>query len=254
MANTYFSFKQFTIWQEKAAMKVTTDACLFGAWVSEHIRAHTTQVSELSVPSRVADVGAGTGLLSLMIHQKNPTLTIEALEIDPLAAEQARQNIASANADTQINVHTTDATNFSPAVPYDRIVSNPPFYQDDLKAAERRRTWAFHEETLTLPQLLNFINSNLNSGGYFYLLLPFRREKEIERLLQVTQLHMTEKVYVKTSPQQSPHRLLLAGRRVQTEAALLEQPMGKQEICITDQNGQYSSACKALLKDYYLAL
>ncbi len=254
MANTYFSFKQFTIWQDQAAMKVTTDACLFGAWVSEHIRLHATQGRGLTTPTRVADVGAGTGLLSLMIHQKNPTLTIEALEIDPLAAEQARQNIASANADTQINIHTTDATNFSPAMPYDSIISNPPFYQDDLKAAGRRRSLAFHEETLTLPQLLNFIKSNLSSSGYFYLLLPFRREKEIERLLYAMQLHLSEKVYVKTSPQQSPHRLLLAGRRVQTETTLLDQPMEGREICITDQNGQYSSACKALLKEYYLAL
>jgi hypothetical protein len=65
---------------------------------------------------------------------------------------------------------------------------------------------------------------------------------------------LSEKVYVKTSPQQSPHRLLLAGRRVQTETTLLDQPMEGREICITDQNGQYSSACKALLKEYYLAL
>jgi tRNA1Val (adenine37-N6)-methyltransferase len=254
MANTYFSFKQFTIWQEQAAMKVTTDACLFGAWVSEHIRVHASLEVGLTSPPRVADVGAGTGLLSLMVRQKNPAVIIEALEIDPLAAEQARQNISRADAVAQINVRTTDATHFSPAVSYHCIVSNPPFYQDDLKAAERRRSWAFHEETLTLSQLLVFIGKNLSSNGYFYLLLPTRREKDLEAMLGTSELRLTDKFYAKTSPQHLPHRLLLAGRRVNEESTLLKQYMDVQEICIKDQSGQYSSAFKELLRDYYLAL
>jgi tRNA1Val (adenine37-N6)-methyltransferase len=65
MANSYFSFKQFTICQDQAAMKVTTDACLFGAWVSRQIQRQAQPIS-----LRIADVGTGTGLLSLMIHQK----------------------------------------------------------------------------------------------------------------------------------------------------------------------------------------
>ena len=253
MANNYFSFKQFTIWQEQAAMKVTTDACLFGAWASEHIRAHASKGVGLTLPPRIADVGAGTGLLSLMIHQKNPDFLIEALEIDPLAAEQARQNISRAEAGVQVNVHTTDATNFSPVVPYDCIISNPPFYQNDLKAAEQRRSWAFHEETLTLSQLLAFIGKNLSSLGYFYLLLPIRREEDLEAILGTFELRLIDKLYVKTSPQHLPHRMLLAGRRIKKEPPLLKQHIEAQEICITDQSGQYSSAFTELLRDYYLA-
>jgi tRNA1Val (adenine37-N6)-methyltransferase len=254
MPNTYFSFKQFTIWQDQAAMKVTTDACLFGAWASEHIQQHSPNLHHTTAAYRMADVGAGTGLLSLMIRQKNPGYFIEALEIDPLAADQARKNISIANAEAHIEVYTTDASTFSPLAPYDCIVSNPPFYQDDLKAAEQRRNWAFHEETLTLSQIFTFINNNLSAAGYFYLLLPARREKDIEALLHDAQLTLTDKVQVKTSPPHSPHRVLLAGQRKQTAASLITQPTAEKEICVTDESGQYSPAFKELLKEYYLAL
>jgi tRNA1Val (adenine37-N6)-methyltransferase len=254
MANDYFSFKQFTIWQDQCAMKVSTDACLFGAWISDYIQKVITESQARSVPLRIADVGAGTGLLSLMIHQKNSTSTIEALEIDAPAAEQARQNIAKAGAAAQLKVVTADVTTFLPSAPYDIIVSNPPFYQDDLKAAVQKRNWAFHDETLTLSQLFLFISQHLQAGGYFFLLLPARREQEAEALLRSAELTKVEKIIVRTNARQMPHRMLVAGQRKQTGSTHLPIAIDQKEICITSTEGSYSTAFTDLLKDYYLAL
>src|SRR6187549_428936 len=102
MANSYFQFKQFTIHQDRCAMKVTTDACLFGAWVAEEVRSQ-----ESGVRSSL-DIGTGTGLLALMLAQKNPEANILAFEIDKDAAEQATNNIDSSLWKDQVDLLEAD--------------------------------------------------------------------------------------------------------------------------------------------------
>ncbi|MFM8710175.1 MAG: hypothetical protein ACKOC7_02770, partial [Sphingomonadales bacterium] len=169
--------------------------------------------------------------------------------------------VLKAGASEQLKVITTDVTTFLPAAPYDIIVSNPPFYQEDLKGAAQKRNWAFHDDTLTLSQLLSFITRYLHSHGYFFLLLPTRRELEVMELFHLAELTLVEKISVRATHENSPHRLLLAGRRKQntTNPRNLmvnewSEPITTQEICITNKEGAYSSAFTELLKDYYLAL
>ena len=89
MSNSYFQFKQFIIQQDRSAMKVTTDACLFGAWAAQEVKSKNEKVKN------ILDIGAGTGLLSLMFAQKNRSATIDTIEIDNDAYEQAKAKCCS---------------------------------------------------------------------------------------------------------------------------------------------------------------
>ena len=254
MPNDYFAFKAFTIWQDRTAMKVTTDACLFGAWVSKRIQEMYSSHDHLNTkPLRAADVGAGTGLLSLMLHQKNPDLLLEGIEIDPQAAEQARQNIAKAGAAKQIKIYDADATAFTASAPYDIIISNPPFYKDDLKATRPKKNWAFHEGTLSLAALLGFISKQLSTEGHFFLMLPYRREQELMEQLPNYALLLTEKTLVRPAPMRTPHRILIAGKRKKVIDQKLAPLLTVQELIIATETGAYSNHFSELLCDYYLS-
>ncbi len=129
MANSYFQFKQFTVHQDRCAMKVTTDSCLFGSWIADKIE------KEDSAISNCLDIGTGTGLLSLMVAQKNAGIKIEAIEIDNDASSQAKENIASSPFSENINVIHADVKEYVLENKYDIIISNPPFYEKELKGA-----------------------------------------------------------------------------------------------------------------------
>ena len=137
MANTYFQFRQFIIHQDRCAMKVTTDACLFGAWVANQIK---NTGSEFST---ALDIGTGTGLLSLMVSQKND-LKIDTIEIEDDAFEQLKENIADSPWKDRINLFHNDVRNFIFNQQYDVIFSNPPFYENELKSDDAKRNLALH--------------------------------------------------------------------------------------------------------------
>src|SRR5262245_25570320 len=121
MSNTFFQFKQFRIEQDKCAMKVSTDACIQGAWtpIEENVR-------------NVLDIGTGTGLLSLMLAQRKPGIRIEAIEIEEQAYKQAAENVAYSPWAEQIHVIPGDVRNDSLNRKFDLIVCNPPFFQNSL--------------------------------------------------------------------------------------------------------------------------
>src|SRR4051812_18737573 len=132
MANSYFKFKQFTVHHRANAMKVTTDSCLFGAWVANEIRNNKSK-NEMEVSTRLLDIGSGTALLSLMIAQKN-NVQIDAVEIDKEAAAEARQNVETSQWNNKIKVHHSNILSYPSPCVYHYIVCNPPFYENELKS------------------------------------------------------------------------------------------------------------------------
>ena len=124
MSNTYFQFKQFTIHQDKSAMKVTTDGCLFGAWVADRM------TNEVFKKNNCLDIGSGTGILALMLAQKNPNLSISAIEIDKDSFEQASKNIANSPWSPGIKIVHGDIKKFQSPEKFAFIISNPPFYKN----------------------------------------------------------------------------------------------------------------------------
>lgn len=245
MANSYFQFKQFTVQQDNCAMKVTTDGCLFGAWCSRELGVE----SQESGSGKVLDIGTGTGLLALMLAQGN-NITIDAVEIDKDAFEQARGNMAASYWADRIKVIHGDARELHFQTSYDFIISNPPFYENELKADDAKKNIAHHNDGLLLPELLDVIKKSLKPGGTFYLLLPYKRNEEIKKLLAENELTIHQLVFVKQSVNHDFFRIMLSGKLKsdgQAETTI-------DEISIKDDAGQYTPAFVSLLKDYYLHL
>lgn len=239
MANSYFQFKQFTVQQDKCAMKVCTDACLFGAAVADRFQRSGGRI-------HVLDVGAGTGLLSLMLAQKNPKAVIDAVEIDKDAAEQARDNYKASPWKDQLNIHHQPIQEFGINT-YDLIVSNPPFYENDLKSESNKRNLALHSAALGLDDLLDVMQKHLSAQGKFAVLLPYHRAANFINHALLKDFHLEEEIAVKQTPRHPYFRsILFFGRNRVT--------VKHSDIVINNEKGNYSDEFTALLKDYYLNL
>jgi tRNA1Val (adenine37-N6)-methyltransferase len=239
MSNTYFQFKQFTIHQERCAMKVCTDACLFGAWVSEKVGSW-----QLTVGS-ILDIGTGTGLLSLMLAQKT-NAHIDSIELDEHAAEQAAENFEASSWKERLQVITGDARILHLGKKYDLIISNPPFFEHDLKSTDVQRNLALHSEELSLAELLAVIKKNISEHGKFAVLLPYHRKDAFEKLAVTEGFFLEEAVSVKQTPNHAYFRVMFL-------FSTAEVPVKRSDLIIREED-QYTPEFSALLKDYYLKL
>ncbi len=250
LANSYFQFKQFTIHQDRCAMKVTTDACLFGAWVADEINnVRKDSFGEQLIINNCLDIGTGTGLLALMVAQKNPEMKIDAIEIDKDAAEQAKINVGSSPWKEQINIVQADVKGFSFEKEFDLIISNPPFYEKEIRSATDSKNIAHHSENLMLKELLVIIKNNLSTTGSFFLLLPYKRNEEIKRLFKDHELNISKILFVRQSVKHDYFRIFIKGS-LNAE----EKETEFNELSIWDEKQQYTAEFVRLLKDYYLYL
>jgi tRNA1Val (adenine37-N6)-methyltransferase len=234
-------------------MKVTTDSCLFGAWVASIINnvAHPDYFGEKLIINNCLDIGAGTGLLSLMLAQKNPQLKIDAVEVDKEAVEQAKENAAASPWANNIKVHLYDIKAFGGYNKYDVIISNPPFYENELKGDDEKKNIAHHNDGLLLPELVKIISGYLNDNGVFYLLLPYKRYEEVKMLCSENNLAISQTLFLKQSEQHNYFRVIVEGKRI-NETNLPGEKVSA--IVIKNSSGEYTTGFVNLLKDYYLHL
>ena len=240
MANSYFQFKQFTIQQNNCAMKVCTDACLFGAWIAEILGQQNKR------PQNILDIGSGTGLLSLMIAQKS-NAAIDGVEIDTEAFLQSLENIQQSPFNKRIVITNTDVLALQFSKKYDWIIANPPFFEQDLKSDNHQKNSAKHDSTLTLQQLLQVVDKTLHQEGYFALLLPYHRAGFFIEAAKKSTLYLTKKVLIKQTPGHDYFRAMLVFTRQQKMVSI-------EEIIIKNEANNYTEVFTGLLKDYYLFL
>jgi tRNA1Val (adenine37-N6)-methyltransferase len=241
MSNTYFQFKQFIIHQEKSAMKVTTDACLFGAWAAEKCKSDHAKI--------VLDAGAGTGLMSLMFAQKNPNSSIDAIEIDGESFDQAKENVSSSPFADRIELFHGDVRTFPFPGKYDLIISNPPFYENELRSEKEKKNVAHHGDQLSLKELLTAVTSNLDEQGYYFLLLPYKRQQQVMAFISEAGLGIVEMILVRQSTRHDYFRIMLqGGLKKNNEAVEIN------ELSIWNEKENYTEEFTRLLKDYYLHL
>jgi tRNA1Val (adenine37-N6)-methyltransferase len=238
MPNHFFEFKQFRVDQDQCAMKVCTDACLFGAWAA-------STMSEFDIQSKsILDIGAGTGLLSLMLAQAS-SAQIDAIEMETGAATQAAANCNASPWKDRIKVIHLALQAFKKNEPlYDFIISNPPFYEQDLKSPDGNKNLAHHSEALTLNELIASIKQLLTQNGHFAVLLPFERKIQFISMAEKLGFYVQKCTDVQQTPKHSYFRTMLLLHRTQVAV--------KTDSIVIKNNNEYSSAFRALLTPYYL--
>lgn len=218
-------------------MKVCTDACLFGAILA----------NEDLQSASCLEIGAGTGLISLMLAQKNESVKIDAVEIDQDAAEQATENIAATAWAERINLVHIDILKFAPEKKFDFIFTNPPFFEDDLLSDDQTKNSAKHDATLTLSQLRKAIDQHLKPDGAFALLLPVQRLGFFKEEAAKSGFYLNRQILVKQTLKHKFFRGILFFQKAPTEPIL-------SEMIIKEEDDNYTPEFTALLKDYYLYL
>lgn len=223
-------------------MKVTTDACLFGAWLARDFVDSGRKIK------KALDIGAGTGLLTLMFAQKNQGIHIDAVEVEKEAAIQCRENFEASPWKNRIALIHINIKTLAPVHRYDVIFSNPPFYENELESPNTQKNIAHHSGGLSLEELLAAIALRLEHGGLFYILLPYKREGEIEPLFKKHSLYILEKVLVSQTTRHDHFRIMIKGSN--QEPAEIK----TGEISVCDDQQLYTPGFTDLLKDYYLKL
>lgn len=247
MPNDWFQLKQFRIEQGRCAMKVSTDACIQGAWAAAFLEGNARRFRT------ALDIGTGTGLLSLMVLQKSPGLLITAIEKEPQAARQAERNFAAAPWAGSLKLITgsleswiSDRQKAGMIPRFDFIISNPPFFENQLAAPAAGRNMARHD-SLSATGLARATSLLLNPGGASCFMYPVREWPHWERNAAAAGLYPFRLLYVRPTAKKAPNRVigLFSGNRG-TPA--------REDLVIYEERGTYSAACSALLKDYYLKL
>ena len=220
-------------------MKVCTDACLFGAWVAQIARQSITDPA-----AKALDIGTGTGLLALMLVQQFAG-SVDAIDIDAAAVQQATENTAVSPWKEKINVHHQSVAQWEPTG-YDLIISNPPFYEQDLKSPHPQKNLAHHDTGLTLGELWKKVRNCIRADGVFALLLPYRRLEACLQHASDNGFFLCEKILVHQTEKHAPFRVMLLFGLTET--------VTQSSSIIIKQEAKYTDAFTALLKDYYLAL
>lgn len=237
MSNQFFRFKQFTVHQEDCAMKVCTDACLQGAYTASYVAS----------AARILDIGTGTGLLSLMLAQRFNEASITAIELDTAAAGQATRNFEAAPWTARMQVINGDARTLESAKNFDLIITNPPFYEGDLKSPDQLRNQAMHATTLSYSALLDVIDQHLSREGVFSVLLPYPPFANFEVLALEKGFFPRKVLHIQQSVKHGKFRTIAVFGR--SSAVRDEETMS-----IRNAENEYTSAFINLLQPYYLYL
>lgn len=234
MANPYFEFKKFKVWQDKCAMKVGTDGVLLGAWTDVH------------GAKRMLDVGTGTGLVALMLAQRSQAAVV-AVELDAAAALQAAENIKASPWPERIEVVQADFKTFETDRRFDVIVSNPPYFIDSLLSPNDARTLARHAGELTYGELLHGVSRLLTPDGVFSVIIPADVSETLTGMAANVGLHPVKRTDIITAPGKLPKRCLLAFGFGDTTCTT-------DNLLIETARHCYSAKYIALTKDFYLKM
>lgn len=233
-----FQFKHFTIHQDRSAMKIGTDGVLLGAWTSIE-----------SQPNSILDIGAGTGLIALQMAQRSTAEVIDAIELDENAYEQCVENFEASLWSDRLFCYHAGLDEFVDEIDdtYDLIVSNPPFYSEEVASGNDSRDKARQNNSLPFPELLEGVSKLLSKTGIFSVIIPFKEETRFIDLAKEFGLFPNRKTRVKGNPKAEVKRSLL-------EFSFLKDETKEDELTIELERHQYMEDYINLTKAFYLKM
>ncbi|QBN19017.1 tRNA1(Val) (adenine(37)-N6)-methyltransferase [Flavobacterium nackdongense] len=234
-----FQFKQFSLEQDRTAMKIGTDGVLLGAWTPLE-----------NNPFSILDIGTGTGIIALMLAQRSSAEQIDALEIDEEAYEEATDNFENSPWNDRLFCFHAGLDEFveEPEDEYDLIVSNPPFYSEDYKSSNDQRDLARFQDAMPFEDLIEAAALLLSENGIFSVIIPFKEESTFLTLAKGQELFPIKITRVKGTPTSEIKRSLLAfGRNEITNFPI-------DELIIETSRHIYTPEYIALTKDFYLKM
>ncbi|EAW36648.1 tRNA1(Val) (adenine(37)-N6)-methyltransferase [Lyngbya sp. PCC 8106] len=233
-SNPYFRFKQFTIFQDRCAMKVGTDGVLLGAW------------TDFTNTQTILDIGTGTGLVALMLAQRS-TAQIDAVEIDECSCIQAKENIELSPWKERIKVDNLSVQDYTKSCSkrYNLIVSNPPFFENAYKASEQSRTVARHTNFLSQVDLLNVSQQLLEKEGRLAVIYPTDAANSFQKMAQEFGFFCNQKLFIKPTPNRSIKRILMEFSQSQNNPS-------ENTLTIEIDRHIYTPEFIDLVKDFYL--
>lgn len=235
MGSSTFQFKQFRIQQDRCAMKVSTDGILLGAW------------ADCEQAKTVLDIGAGTGLLSLMLAQRNPNCTIDAIELDIDAAKQCKENFEQSKWSKRLLIKQGDIRQMGLSKLYDLIICNPPYYSNSLESQNLARKLARHDTHLTLDQLIQTSIQRLSPAGKIALILPPEALEDLTLAIQTRPLNVSRLCHVHSNESKKIKRIMIVLANQET--------MKTEDLYIHETaSREYSEQFKSLCGSFYLNL
>jgi len=234
-----FSFKQFEVHQQKSAMKVGTDGALLGAWV------------EVEGVRQVLDIGTGTGLIAIMIAQRNQMAFIHGIDIDSPSANEAKLNMDQSPWASRLNAECISIQDYASttSTKYDLIVSNPPFFLAGNPTENESLAFAKHAITLNFDQLIETVNKLLLPEGRLGLILPAQESKIfIDKAKDLSGLNLIRLTEVKSKAEKPIERCLMEFSRVPSEIIV------DQLVIQFEQRNNWTPEFKMLMKDFYLRI
>ncbi|WP_298304787.1 methyltransferase [Flavobacterium sp.] len=234
-----FKFKQFSVQQDKCAMKIGTDGVLLGAWCPID-----------NNPFSVLDIGAGTGILSLILAQRSNAEQIDSLEIDEEAYEQCVENFENSPWSDRLFCFHAGLDEFvdEPEDEYDIIISNPPFYSEDYKTDDSQRDLARFQDALPFEDLIEAADLLLSENGIFAVIIPFKEEERFIDLCAEVELFPVKVTRVKGSHTTPIVRSLLAFKRYELSVLTAD------KLVIEISRHEYTDDYINLTKDFYLKM
>jgi len=193
-----FQFKHFSIQQKNNALKVGTDAMLLGAFVETENKA------------KCLDVGAGTGVLSLMVAQKNAKIEIKAVEIDALSAEECQLNFIKSKWKNRLFAINSDIFDLNIKENYDLIVVNPPFYTSTYCNNDKRKATAKHASYMDAERLVVKLEQFLSPSGHLWVIIPEESFLEWKNHFEKNEIRVKKKINIKSKPSKEPHRVIVS--------------------------------------------